>query len=339
MKEREVLPPGKLPAHLLSRLLGRLPHDPQVVVGPAFGEDAAAIRLGDSVLAVAADPITFTPHDIGWYAVQVNANDVATMGAKPRWFLASLLLPEGETTPAMAEAAFQQISAACQELGATLIGGHTEITPGLPRVIVAGQMMGVVPPEKLISTAGAQPGDALLMSKGIAIEGTAILARDLAEELLGRGVPQQLVQQAAQFLKRPGLSVVPDCLSLVDALPVHSLHDPTEGGLANALHELAAAAQVGILVDESAIHVYPETAAICQALGLDPMGLIASGALLACVPEVEAERALSIWERQGISGARIGTVIDAPRQVHLRRQSGVMEPVAPFDRDEITKVL
>jgi hydrogenase expression/formation protein HypE len=182
-----MLPIGKLPADLLARLLEKTPvQDPQVLLGPGIGVDCAVIDAGSTLLVVKSDPITFTTEDIGWYAVQVNCNDIATTGATPRWFLATLLLPENGTTPELVENIFDQLSAACKDSEISLVGGHTEITYGVDRPILMGTLIGEVERERLVTPRGARPGDRLLLTKGVPIEATAILAREFGERLRGR---------------------------------------------------------------------------------------------------------------------------------------------------------
>lgn len=328
------LPTGKVPAALLARLFARGPRpDARVLLGPRVGEDAAVIAMGDKALVVASDPITFATDAIGWYAVQVNANDVATRGAAPRWFLAVVLLPEAEATPALTEAIFDQLYGACSEVGATLVGGHTEVTHGLDRPVVIGVMLGEVAADRLIVTGGARPGDAVLLTKGIAIEGTAILARERAALLEARGHGAVFVREAQGLLKRPGISVLAEALSAAATPGVTAMHDPTEGGLAEGLYELAEAAGAGIRVDEARIAVLPETATVCRELGLDPLGTIASGALLiTCRPEA-AEGLGGRLEEAGIACAAIGEVTDAWRGV--RTVEGA--PLRRFPRDEVAR--
>ena len=173
-------PVGKLPPEALRKLLVRcpVPRDSRVVIGPRFGEDAAVIDVGPKYLVAKTDPITFTAERIGWYAANINANDIATLGARPRWFLATLLLPEKAATESLARSIFNDILRACRTLGVTLVGGHTEITSGLGRPIVVGQMLGEVEKTKLIRKESQRPGDVVLLTKGVAVEGTAILARE-----------------------------------------------------------------------------------------------------------------------------------------------------------------
>lgn len=331
------LPLGKLPLPLLERLLRPLvPTDPRVVVGPRVGEDAAVIDLGSRYLVAAADPITFLAEEIGWYAVQVNANDLAVRGARPAWFLMTLLLPEGRADAARVEAIFAEVQAACRAVGASLVGGHTEITRGLDRPILSGAMLGEVEKDRLVTTAGARPGDALVLSKGIALEGTSLLARECRDRLLPLLGPASLAR-ARDCLHRPGISVLPEAALAVEAVTVHAMHDPTEGGLATGLLELAAASGVGLAVSRAAVPVLPECRAICEALGLDPLGVIASGSLLVACPAEEAERLLRAWGGHGIAGGIIGSVLGAGQGCWLDGPAG-RRPLPVFSRDEVARL-
>ncbi len=275
--------PGKLTAPHLRALLGRVPHlDPAVLISPAEGEDDAALLVDQRqrVVVATTDPITFAPQRPGWYAVHVNANDVATRGAHPRWFLATLLLPT-ESLSTLPTTIIDEIVAACTEVGASLVGGHTEVTPAVTQPLVVGTMLGTIDKSQLVRTSGAQPGDALLLTKGIAIEGTAILGAHTVSQ--NAVLPTNILERARAFLTEPGISVVKAALIAVQATAVHAMHDPTEGGLATAIHELCEAAHTGAIIDADAITIYPETAALCHALDLDPLGLLASGALLVSV--------------------------------------------------------
>src|SRR5262245_8898042 len=183
-----LLPAGKLPPALLTQLLARQAvTDPRVLIGPRLGEDAAVIDMGDRLLIAKSDPITFATDAIGYYAVTVNANDIAAMGGTPRWFLATLLLPEASTTAALVRDIFAQVRQACRELDITLVGGHTEITVGLTRPILSGHMLGEVARARLVTSAGVQVGDALLLTKGFPVEGVAIMAREGAARLAAQG--------------------------------------------------------------------------------------------------------------------------------------------------------
>lgn len=334
--ESTVYPLGKLPAEHLARLLNHFaPPDERIVLGPNIGHDATVITFGDRYLVAKTDPITFASDEIGWYAVHINANDVACLGAVPRWFMATLLLPEHTTSAALVDKIFCQIIDACHELQVALVGGHTEITHGLDRPIVVGCMLGETTPERLVRSDGARPGDTLLLTKGIAIEGTAILAREKAGELAHIG--DGLLNRCRRFLREPGISVVRDAVVATSAGVVHAMHDPTEGGLATALWEMATASGVGVVVNEEAIPILPETAILCQYLGLDPLGLIASGALLLSVAERDAPKILAALQRAGIRGAPIGQVVEAERGLILRNGHNE-RPLPQFKRDEIARL-
>ena len=203
---------GKLPLEILSQMLGRVEiRDPRVVLGPAAGEDAALIDFGDRYLVAKTDPVTFATDLIGWYVVQVNANDLAAMGATPRWLMATLLSAGGETTGGEAQAIFDQMLEACEGLNVALVGGHTEITYGLPRPLVVGAMLGEVLKDRVVLTSGAQVGDAIVLTKGIAIEGTAILAREAEDGLRAAGVAADLIEKAKGMLFDPGHQRRPRC--------------------------------------------------------------------------------------------------------------------------------
>jgi len=280
----DALPAGKLPPDLLAALLAPLvARDGRVRVGPRVGEDAAVIDLGDRLLVAAADPITFATDEIGRYVVAVNANDIAVRGATPRWLLATVLLPRG-TTPDDVRVLMADLAAACHALAIDLIGGHTEVTDAVARPLVVGAMLGEVELDRFVTTGGAQPGDALLLGGALAIEGTAVLARQVAPTLRARGVPADILARARALLYTPGISIVAMARTVCAAVRPHALHDPTEGGLATALAELAAASGAGVHLDAPvSLSILPETRAVCAALGLDPLGLLASGALLVAV--------------------------------------------------------
>jgi len=332
------LPPGKLPAALLAKLLGQeVPSDPRVLIGPRMGEDAAVIDMGDRLLIATSDPITFATDAIGYYAVTVNANDIAAMGGTPRWFLATLLLPEASTTAALVRDIFAQIRQACRELGITLVGGHTEITVGLDRPILSGHMLGEVTSERLVTSAGVQVGDALLLTKGFPVEGVSIIARERAPQLAAQGYTASDMARWQQFLYTPGISVVKDALVLQQAVEVHAMHDPTEGGVATGLRELAQASGVGLHITADPLPVLPEGALLCQAFGLDPLGTIASGALLAAVPAAQAERAIRACAAAGIACYRIGTAVANASELVLQIGTET-RPLPTFTRDEILTI-
>jgi hydrogenase maturation factor len=301
------------------------------------GEDAAVIDMGDRFLVAKTDPITFATDRIGWYLVSVNANDVACMGADPKWLLVTCLLPEHGTDADRVESLFEDLSAACSELGITVCGGHTEITLGLDRPILVGQLLGEVSKERFVDKSNIRPGDVVLLTKGVAVEGTCILARDRRDVLRGR-VKDEVIEKAGAFLRDPGISVVKDARVAQEAAGpgLHGMHDPTEGGLVQGVRELAHRAAVGMRIEADRIPVFPETEVLAASFGIDPMGLLASGALLLVVTPSCAARVRDALEDAGIDCRPIGHV--CPREEGLTWVRGGTESDMPsFPIDELVK--
>lgn len=329
-------PTGKLPLEDLSRLLARYTReDPSIIVTPGIGRDATVISFGDKYLVVKTDPITFATDQIGWYGVNINANDIAAMGGIPRWFLATLLLPQRKTGPKEVEEIFAQISGACEELGIILCGGHTEITYGLGRPILVGQMLGEVDKDKLVSPNKIRVGDEIILTKGIAIEGTALIAREW------KGVGSQLdgeeIRKCRELLRSPGISVVREARIANEVAAVHAMHDPTEGGLATGLRELADAAGVGMLVEMDQIPVLPETALLCKKLKLAPLGLLASGALLIAIGAKDSAKVIRALESDGISSSVIAKVWEREQGIKLAKRGKIID-LPSFERDEVARL-
>jgi hydrogenase maturation factor len=308
-----------------------------VVVGPRFGEDAAVIDLGAKYLVAKTDPITFTWERIGWYAVNINANDVATLGARPLWFLATLLLPEKGTSLSLVRNIFRDALRACKQLGVTLCGGHTEITCGLDRPIMVGQMLGEVAKSKLVRKESQRPGDLVLLTRGIAIEGTAILAREKGSTL-ARKLPGKTLRHARRLLFRPGISVVQDAMLAQRHGEIHAMHDPTEGGLASGLYELAKAGGVGLRIWKDKVPILEETRSFSEILGFDPFGLIASGALLVVASADSTPSLLRAYVRHGVRAAVIGEVREARDGIQVV-EKGRQSPLWVPARDEIARLL
>lgn len=337
MKKLRLLP-GKIPLHLLERLLRRYTSKTgSVIIGPSIGIDATVIKLGGDYLIAKTDPVTFVAKDIGLYAININANDIAAMGGRPMWFLANILLPEKKTTPELVENIFSQLSRACKELDISLCGGHTEVTFGIERPIVIGQMLGEVKREDLVSAAGAKIEDDIILTKGIAIEGTSIMGREKEKELRKRFSPG-FIKRCKETIKRPGLSVLKEARTAMRLGKVHAMHDPTEGGLATGLHELAIASKVGVLVDKDAIPILPDCKILCDYFGIDPLGVIASGALLITLHPGDTMKVINGLGKEGIKAYRIGEIKSKRQGVRII-ENGKTKSLPLFERDEITKIL
>ena len=329
---------GKLPSRLLRKFINKIRiEDEQVVLGPSIGEDVAVMKFGDKLLVAKTDPVTFATDLIGWYAVNINANDIATMGVKPRWFLATILLPE-QCSDREAENIFDQILSACSFLGISLVGGHTEITTGFQRPVVVGCMLAEAESQPIIKTSGAQQGDDIVVTKGIAIEGTALLAREAGQALLSSNLSKRKVKRAGNYLFSPGISVLKEALIACSSVVVNSMHDPTEGGLSAGLWEIAYAAQVGILVEEEKIPILPECRDICDKFALNPLGLLASGSLIITLHPSETSKLLAVLDEAGISANIIGKVVEVEKGLKLHSKRGTQE-LPQFDRDELARFL
>ena len=330
---------GKLPPSLLSELLSEFAaNDPRVRVGPKVGEDCAVIEIGNRLLIAKSDPVTFVADRIGWYTVQVNANDIACTGGVPRWFLPTILLPPNIDENEI-RAIFSDIAMACRELGVSVVGGHTEVSVGIPRPIVAGTMLGELDSSaNLISSSGAQDGDSIIVTTGLAIEGTAILARAFAADLNRLGVNDDDIARAADYLGKPGISVVSAARALCDSVDVHSMHDVTEGGVITALREVAIGSDVGLVVEAESMPILPESGTICQVLGIDPLGLLGSGALVATLSSSDVPRALRALDATGVSGWEVGQIMEADEGLWMIDRTGD-NALPEFRRDELARYL
>ena len=335
-KKINIVPPGKIPPRLLQRILD-LPRkqNQAVVVGPNLGEDAAVLNFDAGMVVATSDPITFPTPRPGYYAVHVNANDVAVMGGKPRFLIVTLIMPPGSSEERILGIMRDAVETA-EGLGITIIGGHSEVSEAVTMPVVSITMLGDLITSKPISTGDGQPGDAIIQVRPMAVEGTSILAsehEDRLETILGR----ELVERAKQFLYDPGLSVVAPAALAAQRLSVHAMHDPTEGGLATGIKEIALASNTGLSIDEAKILVAPETVRICEALGYDPLGLISSGCLIFTVADEGASRAVAIMTDAGFEAARIGNLTDAPGQYQITWKDGRTTPLPDFAVDELAR--
>jgi hydrogenase expression/formation protein HypE len=331
-----ILPAGKLGPETLAKLLRHTSQAPEVVVGPAVGEDAAVIEHGNEYLVVATDPITFATERCGWYSVFVNANDIAACGGTPRYYSAAIILPEGKTSLADVETLFAEIENACREIGVLWVGGHTEVSSAVNTVLVAGQMIGEVTPDHLCRSSDAQVGDFIVLVKAAAIEATAIIAIEKADEVTALH-GEAILKKSENFLLEPGISVVQEA-ALARNFPVNAMHDPTEGGVITGIREICMASNCGALVRAKAIPILPETAALCHQFGLDPLGAISSGALLLTLPAEATPGLMDEYSKKGIQAVVIGEIAPPDAGLHIENADGKVAPLPEFVADEITKL-
>jgi hydrogenase expression/formation protein HypE len=299
------LPAGKLPNDLLGRHLeGLEATDDAVLVAAGVGEDVAALAVdGIDTIVAHGDPITLVSGELGRFAVLVNANDIAASGAEPRWLLTTVLLPIG-TTPSQALALLDEIADAAAAQGVTIVGGHTEVSDAVTRPVVAATTVGVARRSDLREKRAVRTGDRILLTKGLAVEGAALLARELGERLRARGMSDAELAACRDLLDH--VSIVPEARIAAGFAGVRAMHDVTEGGLATALRELASAAGRDVVVHADRVPVLPEAARLCALLGADPLGLIGSGSQLVCCDPEDAEALTARLDEAGIAAADIG---------------------------------
>jgi hydrogenase expression/formation protein HypE len=324
---------GKLTPAALQRLLKYTASaSPELLVGAEAGEDAAVVRGGQR-LVVTADPITFTEENIGYYAVAVNCNDVVAMGGRPRYLTTTLLLPPRFPSSRLT-AVFREIQTAARTAGVLWIGGHTEVTSAVTRVVISAQAIGFLRRAPLLTSA-ARPGQALVMTKWAALEASTLIAREKPAEvrrLLGPGG----YREVAGWLRSPGIGILPEG-RILERYRLSAGHDPTEGGIATGIHEIAERSGVGIRVQEEAVPVHPHARTICRHFGLDPLGALSSGVFLFTAEPEEARRASAALDRRGIPCAEIGRITSSPGKVQLER-GGKLRALKRFARDEVLKL-
>ncbi len=321
---------GKLsPSALRERVYPYLGRRPDVLVHATVGQDCAVLDFGPSVCAVTCDPITGAGAHLGWLAVHVACNDLAATGAEPVGLLLTLLLAES-TAEADLERIMHEAGEAARAVGVEIVGGHTEVTPGLTRSLVVTSAVGRAPRDGFTSAAGGRPGDVLVLTKGAGIEGTAILAEDLAERLK-QTVDEGTLARAQGFIEQ--ISVVPEG-RIGARCGATAMHDVTEGGVLTGAWELAEASGCGVWLDADAVPVCAETRAICDALGADPLGLIGSGAMLMAASD--AGPLLDALAAAGIRAAVVGALTDGDRVLAREGRAGLL---VPLERDELWRLL
>ncbi|MCM8789219.1 MAG: AIR synthase-related protein, partial [Candidatus Omnitrophica bacterium] len=292
--------------------------------------DAAIIKTQTKILALKSDPITLVSKDTGTYAVKINANDIACAASKPEWLLTTIIFPSGTRFPAVEET-FREISNLCSKENIAWSGGHTEISPSVRQTLICCALVG----EKMKNTRqvkNARPGDALILVKQIGIEGASILARE--NKKLREKFPA-IYSKAINAIKKPGISIVREAMIAWKTVPVVSMHDPTEGGIASGITEIAKSLGCGFLIDEKKILFFVPAKIFCQYLGIDIYGLISSGCLLVVVPARYAENLISVYKRHKIPASIIGRAIKEKRILFMKE--GTLEEIRFSAQDEILK--
>jgi hydrogenase maturation factor len=314
------LPFGKIPVDVLREVVFKNlgVKREEVVLGPSVGIDGAVINLGNKSLIVSMDPITGALERIGWLAVNINANDVSTFGVEPAFFFSCILLPEDSQRKTV-ETICVQMNEAAKKLEMTIAGGHCEVTPGLVHPIVIGCAMGTTEKGNYVTAGGAKAEDKLILTKTVGIEGTAILASD-KEKQLRKALKTSTLQSAKRFFSQ--ISVAQEAITVFKTGGVNAMHDPTEGGIAGGIHEMADASNLGVQIFEEKIPVAEETLEVCNFFKIDPLCLIASGSLLIAARKNFTNKILRRLRDSRISASVIGEFLQSPEKRLIKRKDG-----------------
>jgi hydrogenase maturation factor len=325
------LDPGTFDEVIFPRL-GR--GDSSVILGPRHGVDAAVVDLGDRVMVVAEDPTfglaSWGWRRFGWGVVHICAGDVAVMGVKPQYMTICLLLPPA-TPREVLEEVWQAIHEECDRLGIAIVGGHTGAYGGIPYVLNGGcTVWGFAPRGEVVTPSGARPGDAVIVTKGAAIEAAAILALQYPKTL-GRILGPEVVARASDTYWQ--MSVLEDACAVREAGGATAMHDATEGGVLGGLFEVAHASGCGIRADLGLVPVSAEAAAICRHFDMDPYASISEGTLVATAPGDRADGILAALHARGIQAAIVGEMLPASAGRTVVRPDGTESTLAFPEED------
>lgn len=331
------IPIGKLPKYYLINYV--FPYlgvkDKSVIVGPTWGVDAAVVKYNNKYLVFSIDPITAAKKYIGTLAVNIATNDIAVMGARPRWLLTTFLLNRGVTTDDLNDI-MSQIDNAAKKIGVAIIGGHTEVTPSLKHIIIITTAIGET--DSYLTTQNVKIDDKIILVKNIAIEGTGIIANELEDKLLSMGISNRVINRAKRYIEQT--SIVKEAIFIYEKYKnnISSMHDPTEGGLFSALHEIADAGNVGIELNIENVYVTDETKEVCMTLNINPYKLLSSGSLLITADEDHAMDIVKEFKRIGVWADIIGTVKDKKFGRKILKNGKRIRMPRP-SKDEIWKVI
>jgi hydrogenase maturation factor len=327
------LPHGKIPINILSEVVFKNlgAKREEVVLGSSVGIDGAVINIGNKSFIVSMDPITGALERIGWEAVNVNANDIATFGVEPAFLISCILLPEN-ADKRIIETICTQLNEAATILGMAIVGGHCEVTPGLTNPVVVGCAIGVTEKGNYITAAGAKPKNKLILTKSAGIEGTSILATDRQKQL-EKTLSTETLRNAKNLYKQ--ISIVKEAVTAYKIGGVHAMHDPTEGGIAGGIHEMADASNLSVKIYEEKIHIKPETIEICRFFKIDPLQLIASGSLLIAAQPDSAEEIVNVLRRDKIPAEIIGEFHTQPQRREIIRKNGKTEKLVRPTSDHL----
>ena len=328
-----ILQIGKIPNTLLYELVIRkmTPNNGRALLPAGIGEDFGALDFGEEACVVAGDPVTGATKFTGKTAVHVACNDIATCGVKPIAILTTLLLPPG-TTRAELGALADEIAQTAKALGVSVIGGHTEVTDAVTRTVISVTAIGAAKKNAYITTGGAGAGDTLIMTKGAALEGAALIAAEKEAELAAR-FGADFVERAKRL--SDDISVVADGVAAGGA-GAKAMHDATEGGVYGAAWEMAEASGRGVEIYREMIYVPDEAREICDYFGIDAYRLISSGCML--IATDSPDKMISTLQGAGIPAVAIGKFLADPAERKICCGNAVI-PLEQPGPDELYKVI
>ncbi len=324
---------GKLDHQILKKIIfdNITRHRDEVMVRPKIGEDCAVIDFGEYACVLSTDPITGTKNEMGRLAVHISCNDIASSGVEPLGLLLTIMAPEG-TTAEMINQVMKQAGDTAAELNVEIIGGHTEITSAVNRMVVSATAIGRQIKNKVVNTRGAMPGDQVIMTKNLGLEGTAILAYDWEERLKDK-LGEVTVENAKMMMQN--ISVIKEGV-IGSEIGATSMHDITEGGLLGAIWEMCEASRVGVVIYKDQVNIAPETIKICELFQLDPFKLTSSGCMVITIPVEKEEVLLTRLKEKKIEARVIGEITEHGRYF---MDQGKKIAIAPPQSDELYKTI
>ncbi len=324
---------GKLDSELLKRIVFNNIkfHRDEVMVRPGIGEDCAVIDYGEYACIISTDPITGASNEVGKLAVHITCNDIASNGVEPLGIMMTILAPEG-TTEKEIEDIMKQAGHEAEKLNVEIIGGHTEITKAVNRIVISSTAIGKQLKENVVKSSGGQIGDMIIMSKTAGLEGTGIIAYDLEEKLLST-FSREIIEKAQQMVEN--ISVVKEGV-IGGKIGTSSMHDVTEGGILGAVWEVCEATGLGCNIYREKIPIAEETEKICSYFSIDPLKLISSGSMLMTIRKEKSQELLEELRKSGIDGSIIGEVTKKGRYII---EKGIKGEIVPPESDELYKVI
>lgn len=301
------------------------------MVRPSVGEDCAVVDFGEYALVMSTDPITGAASQVGRLAVHINCNDIASNGIEPLGLMLTILAPKG-TREIEIDEIMKQAGTEASKLNVEIIGGHTEITEAVNKIVISATAIGRQLKSKVIKSSGASIGDKIIMTKTAGLEGTGIIAHDL-EDKLNSTFSREIIENAKKMVE--DISVVKEGI-IGGNIGATSMHDITEGGILGAMWEVCQASKVGCNIYKEKISIARETIEICEFLNIDPLRLISSGSMLITINPQKEEMLMKELIKNGVKGSVIGEVTKKGRfLIDNSKKIEIKEP----ESDELYKVI